>query len=122
MVGAPSNTTTTRPTTNNAMGGGNRSTATNIGDLHGLRQQELGDGILMARAKLPKGDHSPSKARMSQPNWGNMTCRVCDEAMTTHMEGWINAWVALNKCQGSTLGIIRCLTQLPTSNNTILIA
>ena len=68
-------------------GGGNQSTATNIGDSHGLRRQELGDGNVMARAELPKGDHSPSKARMSHPNWGNLTCRVCDKAMTTPMEG-----------------------------------
>lgn len=86
-MGAPSNITTTIPTTNNAMGGGNQSTATNIGNSHGLRRHELGDDIVMARARLPKGDHFPSKARMSHPNWGNLTCRVCDKAMTTPMEG-----------------------------------
>jgi hypothetical protein len=69
-----------------------------LGTHMGLRRQELGNGIVMARAKLPKGGQSPSKARMLHPNWGDLTCPISDEAMTTPMEGQINAWVALNKC------------------------
>lgn len=63
--------------------------------------------------------------------WGDVQVLQGGEAMTTHMEGWLSAWVAVKeryetivsfmkaKCEGCPE---RSLTMPPRGNNILLIA